>query len=48
MKVYLSVDTEGPGAERFGDRGVRFATDDPLLAFRGFLAGNRLASAVDR
>ncbi len=37
-----------PGAERFGDRGVRFASDDPLLAFRGFLAGNRLASAVDR
>ena len=37
-----------PGVERFGDRGVRFASDDPLLAYRGFLAGNRLASAVDR
>ena len=37
-----------PGAERFGDRGVRYASDDPLLAYRGFLAGNRLASAVDR
>ena len=37
-----------PGAERFGDRGVRFASDDPALAYRGFLAGNRLASAVDR
>ena len=28
-----------PGAERVGDRGVRFASDDPLLAYRGFLAG---------
>ena len=37
-----------PGAERFGDRGVRFASDDPALAYRGFLAGVRLASAVDR
>ena len=37
-----------PGAERFGDRGVRFASDDPQIAYRGFLAGNRLASAVDR
>jgi D-amino peptidase len=37
-----------PTAERFGDRGVRFSSDDPLLAYRGFLAGNRLASAVDR
>ena len=37
-----------PGAERFGDRGVRFASDDPALAYRGFLAGIRLASTVDR
>ncbi len=37
-----------PGAERVGDRGVRFASDDPLLAYRGFLAGNRLASVVER
>lgn len=37
-----------PGAERFGDRGVRFASDDPAIAYRGFLAGNRLASIVDR
>jgi D-amino peptidase len=37
-----------PGAERFGDRGVRFASDDPTLAYRGFLAGVRLASIVDR
>jgi D-amino peptidase len=36
-----------PGAERFGDRSVRFASDDPLTAFRGFLAGNRLAGAID-
>ncbi len=37
-----------PGAARFGDRGVRFLSDDPATAYRGFLAGNRLASAVDR
>lgn len=37
-----------PGAERIGDRGVRFVADDPLDAYRGFLAGNRMASAVDR
>jgi D-amino peptidase len=36
-----------PSAERFGDRGVRYASDDPLAAFRGFLAGNRLAGIVD-
>jgi D-amino peptidase len=35
-----------PGAERFGDRSVRFASDDPIVAYRGFLAGNRLASAI--
>ena len=35
-----------PGAERLGDRTVRFAADDPLVAFRGFLAMNRLAGAV--
>ena len=32
-----------PGGERVGDRGVRFASDDPATAYRGFLAGNRLA-----
>ena len=37
-----------PGGERVGDRGVRFASDDPATAYRGFLAGNRLASIVDR
>jgi D-amino peptidase len=36
-----------PGAVRFGDRGVRFEALDPVTAFRGFLAGVRLASAVD-
>jgi D-amino peptidase len=36
-----------PGAERIGDRGVRYTSDDPVTAFRGFLAGNRLAGTVD-
>ena len=36
-----------PGAERIGDRGVRIAADDPIVAFRGFLAANRLASVVE-
>jgi D-amino peptidase len=35
-----------PGAERVGDRTVRFASDDPVDAYRGFLAINRLAGAV--
>jgi D-aminopeptidase len=35
-----------PGAERIGDRGVRYRADDPVLAFRGFLAINRLAGSV--
>jgi D-amino peptidase len=35
-----------PGAERVGDRTVRFAADDPVDAYRGFLAINRLAGAV--
>lgn len=35
-----------PGAERVDDRTVRFATDDPIDAYRGFLAINRLAGAV--
>ena len=37
-----------PGAERIGDRGVRFVADDPLVAYRAFLAGNRMVSTVDR
>jgi D-amino peptidase len=36
-----------PGAERFGDRSIRFSSDDPLVAYRGFLAINRLAGAID-
>ena len=35
-----------PGAERVGDRGVRYTSDDPVTAFRGFLAGNRVAATV--
>lgn len=35
-----------PGAERFGDRGVRVVTADPVTAYRTFLAGLRLASLV--
>lgn len=35
-----------PGAERVGDRGVRHIADDPVTAFRGFLAGIRIAGAV--
>jgi D-aminopeptidase len=37
-----------PGAERIGDRTVRFSSDDPITAFRGFLAINRLAGTADR
>ena len=36
-----------PGAERIGDRGVRHTGDDPVGAYRGFLAGFRLAGTVD-
>ena len=36
-----------PPAQRIGDRTVRHAADDPLAAYRGFLAGVRLASLVD-
>jgi D-aminopeptidase len=36
-----------PGAERFGDRGVRLQAEDPVSAYRGFLAGVRLAGTVD-
>jgi D-amino peptidase len=36
-----------PGAERIGDRGVRFDAGDPVTAYRGFLAGVRLAGIVD-
>ena len=36
-----------PGAVRFGDRGVRYEADDAVTAYRGFLAGIRLAGIVD-
>lgn len=36
-----------PPAERVGDRTVRHAAEDPIAAYRGFLAGIRLASLVD-
>ena len=36
-----------PGAERTGDRGVKFVAPDPVTAYRGFLAGVRLAGIVD-
>ena len=36
-----------PGAERAGDRGVKFVAPDPVTAYRGFLAGVRLAGIVD-
>jgi D-amino peptidase len=36
-----------PGAERIGDRGVRHPGDDPVAAYRGYLAGLRLAGIVD-
>jgi D-amino peptidase len=36
-----------PLAERLGDRTVRHSGDDPITAYRGFLAGVRLAGLVD-
>ena len=36
-----------PGTERYGDRGVRVVTDDPIMAYRTFLAGVRLASLAE-
>jgi len=36
-----------PGAERYGDRGVSFSSDDPVEAYRAFLAGVRLADIPD-
>jgi D-amino peptidase len=36
-----------PGATRIGDRTVRYEFADPLDAYRGFLAGVRLASLVE-
>jgi D-aminopeptidase len=36
-----------PGAERVGDRGVRYVTSDMASAYRAFLAGVRLAGICD-
>jgi len=36
-----------PGAVRFGDRGVRFEAPDAVTAYRGFLAGIRIAGVVE-
>jgi D-amino peptidase len=36
-----------PSSERYGDRGVRHVGPDPVTAYRGFLAGVRLAGIVD-
>jgi D-amino peptidase len=36
-----------PGAVRFADRGVRFEATDSVTAYRGFLAGIRLAGIVE-
>jgi D-amino peptidase len=36
-----------PPAERVGDRTVRHSAEDPIAAYRAFLAGIRLASLVD-
>jgi len=36
-----------PGGERVGALGVRYTSDDPVTAFRGFLTGNRIAGTVD-
>ena len=36
-----------PGAERVGDRTTRYESDDPVTAYRMFLAGIRLAGVVD-
>lgn len=36
-----------PGVERVGDRGIRIDAPDAVSAYRGFLAGLRLASLVD-
>jgi D-amino peptidase len=36
-----------PGAERIGDRTVAYRSDDPIVAYRMFLAGVRLAGVVN-
>ena len=36
-----------PNAERIGDRTVRHVGPDPVTAYRGFLAGIRIATVVE-
>lgn len=36
-----------PAIERYGDRGIRFRSDDPIEAYRLFLCAVRLAGLVD-
>lgn len=35
-----------PGVSRVGDRGIRYTSDDPIEAYRGFLAAMRLGSSI--
>ncbi len=35
-----------PPGERYGDRGVRVVADDPVIAYRAFLAGVRIATGL--
>lgn len=36
-----------PGFDRIGDRGVHFATDDPVTLFRAFVSAARLSRSAD-
>jgi len=35
-----------PGVARVGDRGIRYSSNDPIEAYRGFLAAMRLGSSI--
>lgn len=35
-----------PGVSRVGDRGIRYMSNDPIEAYRGFLAAMRLGSSI--
>jgi len=35
-----------PGVSRVGDRGIRYSSNDPIEAYRGFLAAMRLGSSI--
>ena len=41
-----SVTAVIPGVERVGDRGIRYTSNDPIEAYRGFLAAMRLGSSI--